>query len=139
MTEENDLDPEGESLRQVGEQQDSFDREHEDDPSAEFLQIGYERGVKRITGKKRWDRALQKLREFHESQGLTKEEVEQLLVQYRQKGFSGQKIIRLQNEFAVWWQAEKSRKARESRKARKAGGKRGRVKSKNDKRLGVRP
>ncbi len=119
MTEENDLDPEEERLRQVAEQQDSFDKEHEDDPSAEFLQIGYERSVQLIAGKKKkWDRALQQFRDFLESQGRTKEEVEQLLVQYRQKGFTGAQIIRLQNEFAVWWQAEKSRKARESRKAR---------------------
>jgi hypothetical protein len=134
MTEETEFDPEEERLLQVAEQQDSFDRQHEDDPSR--FQKGYERGVKRITGEKRWDRALEKFREFLESQAQTKEAVEQLLVKYRQKGFTGAKIIRLQNEFAVWWRAEKSRKARESRKVR---GKRGRVKSKNDKRLGPRP
>jgi hypothetical protein len=133
MSEETEFDPEEAELRQVNEQQDSFDREHEDDPS--FFQIGHVRGVKRITGEKRWDRALEKFREFLESQGQTKEAVEQLLVKYRQKGFTGAKIIRLQNGFVPWSQAEKSRKARESRKVR---GKRGRVKSKNDKRLGAR-
>ena len=118
MTEETEFDPEEERLRQVGEQQDSFDREHEDNPSG--FQIGYERGVKLITRKKKkWDRALQQFRDYLESQGLTKEEVEQVLVQYRQKGFTGAKIIRLKNKFAVWWQAEKSRKARESRSKRK--------------------
>ena len=120
MTEESEFDPEEERLRQVAEQQDSFDREHEDDSS--FFQKGYEKGVKRITGKTKWDRALQRFRDYLESQGLTKEEVEQLLVKYRQKGFTGAQIIRLQNGLAVWWQAEKSRKAHESRKAR---GKRG--------------
>jgi hypothetical protein len=116
MTEETEFDPEEERLMQVAEQQDSFDRQHEDDPSG--FQKGYEKGVKLITGKEKWDRALQQFRDYLESQGRTKEEVEQLLVQYRQKGFTGAKIIRLQNEFAAWWKEEKSRKARESRKAR---------------------
>jgi hypothetical protein len=132
MTEETEFDPEEEQLRQVGEQQDSFDREHEDDPSG--FQKGYVRGVKQITGM-RWDRALPKFRDFLESQGHSKEEVEQLLAKYRQNGFTGAQIIRLQKGFAAWWPAEKSRKARESRKARR---KRGRVTSENDKRLGGR-
>src|SRR5215475_7029788 len=103
MIEENALDPEEARLRQLGEQQDSFDREHEDDPS--FFQIGYARGLKRITGEKRPDRALEKFRAYLESQGPTKEEVEQLLVKYRQNGFTGAQIIRLQNGFVAWWQA----------------------------------
>jgi hypothetical protein len=130
MTDETDLDPEEVRLRQVAEQQDSFEREHEDDPS--FFQKGYVRGVELITGKKRWGRALPKFRAFLESQAQTKEAVEQLDVKYRQNGFSGAKIIRLRDDFVAWWKEEKSRKAKQNR------AKRGRVKSKNDKRLGAR-
>ena len=134
MTEENEFDAAGEArMWQITEQQDSFEREHEDDPGSVFNK-GYRQGVKRITGM-RWDRALPKFKEFLESQGQTKEAVEELLLKHRQNGFTGAKITRLRDEFAAWWEAEKSRKARESRKER---GKRGRVKSKDDKRLGAK-
>jgi hypothetical protein len=106
MTEETEFDPEEARLRQVGEQQDSFDREHENDPDS-FFHKGYKQGVKLITGEKRWDRALPKFRAFLESQPETKEAVEQLLVRYRQNGFTGAKIIRLQHDFAMWKAEEK--------------------------------
>jgi hypothetical protein len=109
-------DLEGARLQQLGEQQDSFEREHEDDPSS--FQIGYVRGVKLITGKKRWDLALRRVQEFLDSQGFSKKERQQFLSQHRQKGFTGAKIIRLQKEGAAWWKKEKSRKARKSRKER---------------------
>jgi hypothetical protein len=122
--------------RELEKATEQMDNEQADDPNSPF-HFKYQRGVKLITGEKRRERALSRFRAFLGSQEKTKGTIDQLLTEYRQNGFTGGKISHLREEFATWKAEEKSRMAKQSRAQRK--GRQGRVKSKDDKRLGARP
>ena len=95
----------------------------------------FERGVKFITGEDRLDRALPWFRRFLKSRFANEDMAEKAMAEYREKRFAPREPYSLKDEFAKWKRLEKSRNAQGSRKAR---GKRGRVRSKRDKRLGAR-
>lgn len=96
----------------------------------------FERGVKVITEENRLDRALPSFRRFLKSRFDNEDMAERAMAEYREKRFAPKEPYSLKDEFAEWKRNEKSRNAKLSRQAR---GKRGRVKSKSDKRLGGRP
>ena len=93
----------------------------------------FERQVKVITGQDRLDRALPWFRRFLKSRFANEDMVEKAMAEYREKGFAREQLDSLKDAFAKWRTGEVSRKRSEAR------GKRGRVKSKSDKRLGGRP
>jgi hypothetical protein len=95
----------------------------------------FERGVKVITGENRLDRALPAFRRFLKSRFAKEDMAERAMAKYR-KRFAPREPYLLKDEFAKWKRKEKSRDAKLSREGR---GKRGRVRSKSDKRLGGRP
>ena len=95
----------------------------------------FERGVKVITGENRLDRALPAFRRFLKSRFANEDMAERAMAEYREKRFAPLEPYSLKDEFVKWKRLEKSRLAQGSRKAR---GKRGRVRSKRDKRLGAR-
>jgi hypothetical protein len=95
----------------------------------------FERGVKAITGENRLDRALLWFRRFLKSRCSNEDMAQSEIAKYRKEGFASRAPWLLKNEFAKWKREEKSRNAKMSREAR---GKRGRVRSKSDKRLGAR-
>ena len=135
MTEETEFDPEEARLRQVGEQQDSFEREHEDDPL--LVQIGYERGVKQITGREAVGSCS---RQSFEIPGVARADKGGSRATPRTvspKGFH-----RCEDNpppKRVRCVVERGEIAQGACKAGSKRRKRGRVKSKNDKRLGGRP
>ena len=93
----------------------------------------FERGVKVITGENRPERALPLFRAFLKSISANEDRAEKAMAEYRKTGFaSSRSLFALKDEFAKWRTGEVSRKRSEAR------GKRGRVKSKSDKRLGGR-
>ena len=124
MTEE--TDPEIARLR----------RAHERSLKVVGLQCAFNRGVKLITREKRLDRALKWFGPFILSRSADAATAERAIAEDREKGFATHQVVTLRDQFRVWKAEEKSRKARESRAAHR---KPGRVKSKNDKRLGARP
>lgn len=94
----------------------------------------FERGVKFITGENQFDRALPWFRRFLKSRFADETMAETAIAEYREKRFAApQKVDSLKNEFAKWKREEKSRNASQAR------GKRGRVRSASDNRLGGRP
>lgn len=95
----------------------------------------FERGVKVITGENRLDRALPAFRRFLKSRFAKEDMAERAMAKYR-KRFAPREPYLLKDEFAKWKRKKKSRDAKLSREGR---GKRGRVRSKSDKRLGGRP
>jgi hypothetical protein len=96
----------------------------------------FKRGVKFITGENRLDRALPWFRRFLRSRVADENMAERAMAESGEKAFTSVgKCYSLKDEFAKWKRPEKSRLAQESRKAR---GKRGRVRSERDKRLGAR-
>ena len=95
----------------------------------------FERGVKVITGENRLDRALPSFRRFLKSRFANEDMAERALAEYRGKRFAPREPYTLKDEFAKWKRKEKSSNAKLSRVAR---AKRGRVRSKSDKRLGAR-
>ena len=97
--------------------------------------FNFERGVKFITGENRLDRALPWFRRFLKSRFANEDMAEKAMAEYRQKRFAPREPYSLMDEFAKWKRKEKSRNAKLSREAR---AKRGRVRSKSDKRLGAR-
>jgi hypothetical protein len=109
-------------------------------PAIHFLALAggyfdFERAVQFITGKDRPDYALAWFRRFLKSRFADEDMAERAMAEYREKRFAPREPYSLKDEFAKWKRLEKSRLAQESRKAR---GKRGRVRSKRDKRLGAR-
>jgi hypothetical protein len=104
-------------------------------PRGHFLALAsgyFERGVKVITGQDRLDRALPWFRRFLNSDFANEDKAERAMAEYREKGFAPRELYSLKNAFAKWRTGEVSRKRSEAR------AKRGRVRSKNDKRLGAR-
>jgi hypothetical protein len=95
----------------------------------------FERGVKLITREKRLDRAMPWFRKFIRSRADTEEYADSEIASLRAEGFHLVQLDTLRRDFKKWKVEEKSRVAKQSREAR---GKRGRVRSKNDKRLGAR-
>ena len=110
-------------------------------PGVHFLALAssyfdFERGVKFITGESRLDRALFSFRRFLKSRFANEDMAERAIAEYSEKAFgSVEESYSLKDKFAKWKREEKSCNAKASRKAR---GKRGRVRSKSDKRLGAR-
>ena len=110
-------------------------------PPGHFLALAsvyfhFERGVKFITGENRLDRALPWFRRFLKSRFANEDIAERAMAEYREKAFASvEECYSLKDKFAKWKCQEKSRLAQESRKTR---GKRGRVRSNRDKRLGAR-
>jgi len=109
-------------------------------PRGHFLALAsgyfdFERGVKFITGENRLDCALPWFRRFLQSRFADEDMVERAMAKYREKRFVFGEPYSLKDEFAKWKCEEKSRNAQLSRESR---GKRGRVRSKSDKRLGAR-
>jgi hypothetical protein len=96
----------------------------------------FDRGVKLITKETRLDRAIPWFLPFVRSRSADEKVFERAIAELQEKGFKPHQVVTLRDAFAEWKAEEKSRKAKESRRAR---GKRGRVRSKNDKRLGARP
>jgi hypothetical protein len=92
----------------------------------------FERGVKFITGQDRLDRALPWFRRFLKSRFANEDVAEKAMAEYREKAFAPEQLDSLKDAFAKWRTGEVSRTRSEAR------AKRGRVKSKNDKRLGAR-
>jgi hypothetical protein len=93
----------------------------------------FESQVKVITGQDRLDRALPWFRRFLKSRFANEDMAEKAMAEYREKAFAPEQLDSLKDAFAKWRTEEVSRKRSEAR------GKRGRVKSKSDKRLGGRP
>ena len=109
-------------------------------PPIHFLALAsgyfdFERGVKFITGEDRPDYALPWFRRFLRSRCADEDMAERAMAEYREKRFAPGQPYSLKDEFAKWKREEKSRNTKLSRAAR---GKRGRVRSKSDKRLGAR-
>ena len=109
-------------------------------PVAHFLGLARFRGycnfesqVKVITGQDRLDRALPWFRRFLQSRSANEDMAEKAMAEYREKTFAPEQFDSLKDAFAKWRTEEVSRKRSEAR------GKRGRVKSKSDQRLGGRP
>jgi hypothetical protein len=109
-------------------------------PPADFLALACFRGccdfesqVKVITGQNRLDRALPWFRRFLKSRFANEDMAERAMAKYREMVFAPQDLDSLKDAFAKWRTGEVWRKRREAR------GKRGRVKSKSDKRLGGQP
>ena len=109
-------------------------------PPADFWALACFRGycdfesqVKVITGENRLDRALSSYRSFWRSRFAKEDMAERAIAKHREMVFVPRDLDSLKNAFAKWRTGEVSRKRREAR------GKRGRVKSKSDKRLGGRP
>jgi hypothetical protein len=87
----------------------------------------YYRVVKFITGEKNWDRALNKIKRFETARGATTgNALEKVLAVYRNKIFTGTKLMQLWGEHRQWWAQEKSKLAKKAGQARKGG--QGRVK-----------
>ena len=126
MTEEADIDPEEVRLRRVEEKVYKAIGPH----------CAFKKGVKLITREKRFDRAEKWFWSFILSRSADAATAERAIAELQEKGFAAHQVVTLRDQFRVWKAHEKSRKAKESRAARR---KRGRVKSKNDKRLGARP
>jgi len=108
-------------------------------PPADFWALACFRGycdfesqVKVITGQDRLDRALPWFRRFLASRFANEDMAERAIAKYREMVLAPQDLDSLKDEFARWRRGEVSRKRREAR------GKRGRVRSKSDKRLGAR-
>ena len=95
----------------------------------------FERAVKFITGEGRLDCALPWFRRFLKSRFADEDMAERAMAEYREKRFAPLEPYSLKDEFVKWKRLEKSRLAQGSRKAR---GKRGRVRSKRENRLGAR-
>jgi hypothetical protein len=93
----------------------------------------FESQVKVITGQNRLDRALPWYRRFLKSLFANEDMAERAIAKCREMVFAPEYLDSLKDAFAKWRTEEVSRKRREAR------GKRGRVKSKSDKRLGGRP
>lgn len=92
----------------------------------------FERGVRFITQENRLERALLWFRRFLKSRITDEDLVERTMAEYRENAFTSVKeSYSLKDKFAKWKCLEKSRLAQEAR------GKRGRVTSKKDKRLGA--
>jgi hypothetical protein len=109
-------------------------------PSNAFLALAsgyfdFDHGVKFITGENRLDCALPWFRRFLKSRCASDDIAERAIAEYREKKFAPREPYSLKDEFKKWKREEKSRNAKLSREAR---GKRGRVRSKSDKRLGAR-
>ena len=109
-------------------------------PPNDFLALAsgffdFERGVKVITGENRLDCALRWFRRFMKSRLANEDMAERAMAEYRKKRFAPREPYSLRDEFARWKREEKSRNAKLSREAR---GKRGRLRSKSDKRHGAR-
>jgi hypothetical protein len=108
-------------------------------PPSNFLALACFRGycdfesqVKVITGQNRLDRALPWFRRFLNSRCANEDMTERAMAKYREMVFDPEDLNSRKDAFAKWKTAELSRVRREARS------KRGRVKSKNDKRLGAR-
>jgi hypothetical protein len=97
----------------------------------------FERGVRLITKERRLDRAIKWFQPFIRSRSADEKVFEGAMAELREKGFKPHQIVTLRRPFAKWKAEEKSHKAKQSSVQRK--GKQGRVRSKNDKRLGARP
>ena len=129
MTEENEFDPEVAELRQAYEEL--------------FKEIGrvqceFKQGVKSITEEKRPVRALDWFCRFIRSRAETEELASKEIANYRINGFGIMRVDILRRDFAEWKPLEISRSAKRSaEQSVEERRKRGRVKSKNDKRLGV--
>jgi hypothetical protein len=95
----------------------------------------FDRGVKLIIKEKRLDRAMPWFRRFETSRYADVETAERAIAEARENGFTSRRIVILRRDFAKWKAEEKSRAASQSGKK----GAQGRVRSKNDKRLGARP
>jgi hypothetical protein len=96
----------------------------------------FERGVRLITKERRLDRAMKWFLPFIRFRSADEKVFERAIAELQEKGFKPHQVVTLRDAFAKWKAEEKSRKAKQSRQAR---GKQGRVRSKNDKRLGARP
>jgi hypothetical protein len=94
----------------------------------------FKRGVKLITREKRLDRALKWFELFIRSRSDYRKRSKWAIAECRKEGFAPYQIVILRRDFAVWKAKIKSRQA--SSAAKKGG--QGRVKSKDDKRLGAR-
>ena len=108
-------------------------------PPGDFLKLACFRGccnfkgqVKLITGQNRLDRALPWFRRFLKSRFTDEDMAERAMAKYREKGFPLEQLDFFKDTFAKWRTGEVTLKRRE------ACGKRGRVKSKSDERLGAR-
>jgi hypothetical protein len=125
MTEETDLGAMGARLERASERYDKVIGER----------CEFERGVKLITKEKRFTRAVGWYERFIRSRSADVETAERAIAEDREKGFTSPRIDILRGAFKKWKAEEKSRAARQSGKK----GGQGRVRSKNDKRLGARP
>jgi hypothetical protein len=125
MTETTYLDPEEARLRRHAEKTDKVIG----------ARCAFERGVKLITKERRLDRAMHWFHTFIRARAETPQLADAEIALLQATGFGAVQLGTLRHDFPRWKAAEKSRKAQESRQAR---GKRGRVKSESDKRLGPR-
>jgi hypothetical protein len=100
------------------------------------VQCEFEKGVKLITREKRLERAMHWFRKFIRSRADTEEYADAEIASLRPKGFHFMQLDTLRRDFKEWKRLEKSRIAKQSRETRH---KRGRVRSKDDNRLGARP
>jgi hypothetical protein len=126
MTEETDLDPQGARLQRAG-------KRYAEVVGGDWCE--FERGVKLITGGKRLDRAMPWFRKFLRSHMGTEKEGDEMMARYRASGITTVWVGLLREAFKKWKRLEKSRAASQSGKK----GAQGRVRSRNDKRLGARP
>ena len=99
----------------------------------------FKRGVKLITREKRLDRAMKRFKLFVRSRSDYRKRSKRAIAKSRKEGFAPHQIVILRRDYAVWKAKIKSRMAGIA--AKKGAAKKvrqGRVRSKNDKRLGAR-
>jgi hypothetical protein len=99
----------------------------------------FKRGVKLITKEKRLERAMKWFKLFVRARSDYRKRSKKAIAKCRKEGFAPHQIVTLRRDFAVWKAKIKSRMAGSAAKKGAAKkGRRGRVRSKNDKRLGAR-
>jgi hypothetical protein len=83
------------------------------------VRVKYQRGVKVITGDKKWDRARDKFKRYVAAEKLTEgRNLEEALAHYRQHVFTGPELVIEIRDFERWWKHEKSGQARKSARGR---------------------